>query len=113
MPKSRSAGWAPLVLALFAVGLSGCGMSSLTSGLSGGLLGGDKDTEVKEVTEQQLLSAAKADFGGGNVASNVAHGCPRFVVWSPGNHSTTFLPGRDGDAMAVMHRGEITKTARE
>jgi len=96
-----------------AIGLSGCGMSSLTSGLSGGVFGGSKKTEVKSVTEAQLLSAAKADFGGGNVISNVAHGCPKFVVWSPGNHSTTYLPGRDGDAMAVMHRGEITKTARE
>ena len=96
-----------------AVGLSGCGMSSLTSGLSSGVFGGSKQTEVKSVTEEQLLSAAKADFGGGNVVSNVAHGCPRFVVWSPGNHSTTYLPGRDGDAMAVMHSGEITKTARE
>jgi hypothetical protein len=86
----------------------------MTSGLSGGLFGGNsKSTPVKSVTEEQLLSAAKADFGGGTVGSNVAHGCPRFVVWSPGNHATTYLPGRDGDAMSVMHRGEITKTARE
>ena len=97
------------------VGLGGCGLSSLTSGLSGGVFGGgSENAAVKSVTEEQLLSAAKADFGSGNsVGSNVAHGCPRFVVWSPGNHATTFLPGREGDAMAVMHRGEITKTARE
>ncbi len=96
-------------------GLGGCGLSSLTSGLSGGVFGGgSKNTAVKSVTEEQLLSAAKADFGSGNaVGANVAHGCPRFVVWSPGNHATTFMPGREGDAMAVMHRGEITKTARE
>lgn len=93
--------------------LAGCGMSSLTSGLSGGLFGGEKSPSVASVTEEQLLSAAKADFGGGTIGANVAHGCPRFVVWSPGNHSTAYLPGRDGDAMAVMHRGEITKTARE
>ncbi|MFT5509702.1 MAG: hypothetical protein ACI89J_002789 [Hyphomicrobiaceae bacterium] len=76
--------------------------------------GNSKNTAVKSVTEEQLLSAAKADFGStGSVGSNVAHGCPRFVVWSPGNHATAFLDGRDGDALAVMHRGEITKTARE
>ena len=101
--------------AILVVGLGGCGLSSITSGLSGGVFGGSSENAaVKSVTEEQLLSAAKADFGGGNtVGTNVAHGCPRFVVWSPGNHATTFLPGREGDAMAVMHRGEITKTARE
>jgi hypothetical protein len=99
---------------LIAINLGGCGLSSVTSGLSGGLFSGNsKNTAVKSVTEEQLLSAAKADYGGGSVGANVAHGCPRFVVWSPGNHSTTYLPGRDGDALAVMHRGEITKTARE
>lgn len=96
-------------------GLTGCGLSSVTSGLSSGVFGSDnKNAQVKSVTEAQLLSAAKADFGGsGASGTNVAHGCPRFVVWSPGNHSTAYLPGRDGDALAVMHRGEITKTARE
>lgn len=95
-------------------GLGGCGLSSLTSGLSGGMFGGDsKNSNVKSVTEEQLLSAAKADFGGGTVGANVAHGCPRFVVWSPGNHATAYQPGREGDALAVMYRGEITKTARE
>lgn len=76
--------------------------------------GGSKNTAVKSVTEEQLLSAAKADFGNtGSIGSNVAHGCPRFIVWSPGSFATTYLEGRDGDALAVMHRGEITKTARE
>ncbi len=101
-----------LTVALLALG--GCGLSSVTSGLSGGLFGSKSSSKpVTEVTEAQLLSAAKADFGGGTVGANVAHGCPRFLVWSPGHHMTAYLPGRDGDALAVMHRGEITKTARE
>jgi hypothetical protein len=94
--------------------LSGCGLNSITSGLGGGLFASDETkAPVEGVTEGQLLSAAQT--GGSNIAvgSTVAHGCPRFLVWSPGNHTTTYLPGRDGDAMAVMHRGEITKTARE
>lgn len=112
-PKHKRLLQALVAVALASV-LGGCGLSSLTSGLSGGMFGGgSKNTNVNSVTEEQLLSAAKADFGGGTVGANVAHGCPRFVVWSPGNHSTAYLPGRDGDALAVMHRGEITKTARE
>lgn len=103
-----------LMISATATLVSGCGLSSLTSGLSGGLFASDeKKAPVDAVTEGQLLSAAQQ--GGSNIAvgSNVAHGCPRFLVWSPGNHTTAYLPGREGDAMAVMHRGEITKTARE
>lgn len=94
--------------------LPGCGLNSLTSGLGGGLFASDeKKTPVTGVTESEMLSAAQSGGGGVAVGSNVAHGCPRFLVWSPGNHTTTYLPGREGDSMAVMHRGEITKTARE
>lgn len=112
--RPRQAGLLLVAIAMTAV-LGGCGLSSVTSGLGGGLFGNEsKNAPVQSVTEAQLLSAAKADFGGTNGGgSSVAHGCPRFVVWSPGNHATAYLPGRDGDAMAVMHRGEITKTARE
>src|SRR5690606_5001635 len=39
--------------------------------------------------------------------------CPRFVIWPRGNYVTGDEQGRVGDALAVMHRGEITKTARE
>ena len=94
--------------------VSGCGLSSMTSGLSGGLFAEDeRKTPVQGGTEGQLLSAAQPGGSSIAVGSTVAHGCPRFLVWSPGNHTTTYLPDRDGDAMAVMHRGEITKTARE
>ena len=43
----------------------------------------------------------------------VAHGCPRFIVASHDNNITFYEPGRAGDGLAIMHRGEITKTARE
>jgi hypothetical protein len=71
-------------------------------------------TQVASVSEEQLLSAAKADHGAtGTTGIDVAHGCPRFVVWPRDNHVTIYEPGRVGDGLAVMHRGEITKTARE
>jgi hypothetical protein len=95
--------------------LPGCGLSTLTSGLSGGVFGGSSSTrpEVKAVTEEQLLSAAKLDYGAESGGSDIAHGCPRFSVWPRENHVTVYEQGRMGDGLAVVHRGEITKTARE
>lgn len=106
------------VCALLAAALlaSGCGMSNLTSGLGGGMFGGSsKSTEVTSVTKEDLLSAAKADFQTASVPQpiNVAHGCPRFMVWTRDDHVTVYEQGRVGDNLAVVHRGEITKTARE
>jgi hypothetical protein len=97
--------------------VGGCGMSSLTSGIGGGWFGGAKSTktEVGSVSEDQLLAAAKSDTGSiSNVGSTeMAFGCPRFQVWSRDGYVTIYEPGRVGDGLAVMHRGEITKTARE
>ena len=106
--------FATLLAALTA--LSACGMSSLTSGIGGGWFGNKKaaSTDVGSVNEAQLLAAAKTDTG--TLASGggeVAHGCPRVQVWGRDGYVTIFEAGRAGDALAVMHRGEITKTARE
>ena len=91
-------------------------MSSLTSGIGGGWFGGQNSTktEVGSVTEDQLLAAAKSDDRHhGSVGGEVAHGCPRFQVWSRDGYVTIYEQGRSAMALAVMHRGEITKTARE
>jgi hypothetical protein len=93
-------------------------MSSLTSGLGGGMFGGSaQKTDVASVSEEQLLSAAKngdATTGSTQTAvGEVAHGCPRFIVATRDNNITFYEPGRAGDGLAIMHRGEITKTARE
>ena len=101
---------------LGAAGLGGCGMSSLTSGLGGGMFGGSSQkSDVAAVSEEQLLSAAKnGDATTGSTSiGEVAHGCPRFVVAARDNNITFYEPGRAGDGLAIMHRGEITKTARE
>ena len=93
----------------------GCGMSSLTSGIGGGWFGGPNKTtaEVGSINEDQLLAAAKTDGPGSGGGFDVAHGCPRFQVWSREGYVTIYEQGRVGDGLAVMHRGEITKTARE
>jgi hypothetical protein len=105
-----------IVAALLGV-LGGCSnMSSLTSGIGGGWFGGQskpKAAEVNTVTEDQLLAAAKNDGGTTGSLAEVAHGCPRFNVWSREGYVTIYEPGKVGDGLAVMHRGEITKTARE
>ena len=95
--------------------LGGCGMGSLTSGI-GGVFGGQSNTktDVGSVSEDQLLAAAKSETGSTSaVGGEVAYGCPRFQVWSRDGYLTIYEQGRVGDGLAVMHRGEITKTARE
>ena len=102
--------------AALSVSLAGCSMSSLTSGIGGGWFGGGEKakTEVGSVSEDQLLAAAKTDAGTtSSIGLDVAHGCPRFQVWSREGYVTIYEPGKVGDGLAVMHRGEITKTARE
>lgn len=72
-------------------------------------------SEVASVSNDTLLTAAKADGNSGEATGgiDVAYGCPRFKVWPRDNTMTSYEPGRAGDGLAVMHRGEITKTARE
>ena len=51
----------------------------------------------------------------GDRITNFAHGCPKFVIWPRDRLMTVYdyKTGSEGDAFAVVHRGEITKTARE
>ena len=66
-------------------------MSSLTSGIGGDWFGkqtGSTKTQVASVSEDQLLAAAKSDTGGVASGGEVAHGCPRFQVWSRDGYVT-------------------------
>ena len=89
-------------------------MSSLTSGIGGGLFGGGNASKNpgEPLTKEKMLTAAKADSQMG-VGGDFAGGCPRFQVWPRDHHVTIYEPGKAGDGLAVMHRGEITQTARE
>jgi hypothetical protein len=107
---------AKLAMALWAASLlGGCGLSSITSGLGSGIMGGSTaKTETGAVSEAQLLTAAQnGDAGASTGGIEISAGCPRFVPWPKDNFVTIYEQGRVGDGMAVMHRGEITKTARE
>lgn len=92
--------------------LGGCGMSSLTSGIGSGWFGSGK-SDSASVDREKLLTAAKTETGSLGGSGDVAYGCPRFQVWSRDGYVTVYEAGRVGDGLAVMHRGEITKTARE
>lgn len=105
-----------LAVSLWAVSLlGGCGLSSITSGLGSGIMGGNAaKSETGAVSQEQLLAAAQSGDGGLSTGGiEVAGGCPKFVTWPRDNFVTIYEQGRVGDGMAVMHRGEITKTARE
>jgi hypothetical protein len=104
---------------LLTVALAGCGLSSITSGLGGSIFGSSSSQTAAApgVNEEQLLSAAKTDDASSSTISSpvgeVAHGCPRLTISPRGSHLTIYEDGRAGDGLAIMHRGEITKTARE
>ncbi|MEQ1577811.1 MAG: hypothetical protein ABL894_09165 [Hyphomicrobium sp.] len=97
------------------LGLGGCGLNSLTSGLGSSMFGGGQastSVDATKVSEEQLLSAAKA--GDGTTGGiEVATGCPKVIAGSRDSNLTIYEPGRVGDGLAIVHRGEITKTARE
>ncbi len=106
------------IVAVGAMATAGCGLSSLTSGLGNSMFGGGSSpsAQVDAVTEEQMLSAAKADYnssGPAGIGGGIAHGCPEFEAIAPDNYVTIYEEGRVGDGLAIKHRGEITKTARE
>lgn len=95
-------------------------MSKLTSDLGSGLWGSSKKNTVtnsvtpRPVSEDVLLAAAKSDSGGGNASFPTAdRNCPQFVVWPNDRRLTKYEDGKQGDNLAVIYRGEITKNARE
>jgi hypothetical protein len=88
--------------------LSGCAVSTISNPFRSG----KEDTSASAVNEDRLLETAKADAGtdlpGGKSAN-----CPQVVAWPRDRLLTIYQPGHVGDLNSVVHRGEITKMARE
>ena len=104
-----------LVLVPATTALPGCGLPSLTSGFGGSKPETTASTAAK-LNEEQLLAAAQNTNAGAAASldtGSINPGCPKFVVWPQENNYTVYEPGREGDGLAVMHRGEITQTKRE
>lgn len=94
----------------------GCGLSTLTSGLGGsgsGPFGGGSAAGSAKVNNDELLAAARGESDFTGSLGEISASCPQIVVPSRDNNVTIYEAGRAGDALAVMHRGELTKTARE
>lgn len=117
--RSSSRALTGTVAVLAALGLGGCGLTSLTSGLGSSVFGGDSSAQASDATkvsEEQLLSAAKSGDGaaaGTTGGIEVSTGCPKVITGTRDGNLTIYEPGRVGDGLAIVHRGEITKTARE
>jgi hypothetical protein len=91
-----------------AIVVSGCAVSRLASPFRSG----DEDASASAVTEDRLLETAKADTGTDLPAGFSAH-CPQVVAWPRDRLLTVYQPGHVGEANSIVHRGEITKMARE
>ncbi len=100
---------------LAALALGGCGLSTFSSGLGGGLFGGSSGAgaDAGKVNNDELLAAARGETTYTGTLGEVSASCPRIVMPARDNNVTIYEAGRAGDALAVMHRGELTKTARE
>ena len=84
---------------------SGCAVSSFSNPFG-------SDDETSAVSERNLLETAKADAAGG-LPRGVSTHCPQVVAWPRDRLLTIYQPNHVGDSDAIVHRGEITKMARE
>jgi hypothetical protein len=102
-------------LGLITAALSGCGLSQMPSLGDGGIFTGKKVETASWtpiITEDSMMAAARTNSDG-PIEMAAANGCPSLQV-EAGQRSVTIYDGnRIGNSRAVIHSGEITKTARE
>ncbi len=100
---SRAAGALALPLLV-----SACAVSHLSNPFRSN----SQDDSASAVSADRLLETAKADAGG-DVNLGTASHCPQVVAWPHDRFLTIYQPGHVGDNLSILHRGEITKMARE
>lgn len=94
---------------------SGCGLSSMPSLGDGGIFSSSKKQEAAWtpiITEDSMMTAARTNSDG-PIEMAAANGCPPLQVEGGQRDLTAYEGNRIGAAAAVIHRAEITKTARE
>lgn len=100
--------------------VAACGVSQLTAPFQNGIFGGGSE---EETTEAEAAPATPATIIGADqtgqvgtsslTTASLGGGCPSLSVASSDKTITFNAPGELADNLSVMHRGEITKTARE
>ena len=83
--------------------VSGCSVPRLSNPFG--------SSEDNAPPQTSMLETAKVDLA--NLPAGFSANCPQVVAWPRDRLLTVYQPDRVGDTNAVVHRGEITKMARE
>jgi hypothetical protein len=90
--------------------VSACAVSHISNPFRSG----ERDAPLPPANQEQTLAAAKAGAQpGAALPEGASLHCPQVVAWPHDRLLTIYQPGRVGDSQAIVHRGEITKMARE
>ncbi len=113
MTRFEPAVFGILRLGILAAILSGCGLSQMPSLGGGGIFGKKTDAAwTPIITEDSMMAAARTNSDG-PIEMAAANGCPTLQVEGGLRDITVYEGNRVGNSKAVIHHGEITKTARE
>ena len=95
---------------LLPLALSACAVSSISNPFKSS----DNPGEPLPVSQGSMLDKAKADAPTmeSGTAGDSLH-CPQVVAWPHDRLLTIYAGGQVGDSQAIVHRGEITKLARQ
>lgn len=116
LAKSRSAGVAGPITRLMLIGTIGVMMSGCAMQI-GSMFGGSSEETTASIDSSVLPQERSLAMAANDMAPTVQNGavgdCPRISIWQNDAQLTIYEIGRVGDNMAIKHRGEITKAARE
>jgi hypothetical protein len=90
-------------LIALAASVSGCSVPRFSNPF-----GSSEDSAPPQTS---MLETAKVDVA--NLPAGYSANCPQVVAWPRDRLLTVYQPDKVGDTNAVVHRGEITKMARE
>jgi hypothetical protein len=116
MRRNRAAIFKVCGLGVLTAVLAGCGFSSMPSIGDGGIFSSSKRVETAAwtpiITEDSMMAAARQNSDG-PIEMATANGCPLLQVEGGQRYVTLYEGNKVGNGGALIHRSEITKTARE